>query len=249
MSKIQAIAIVLDQGNTLIMDPFEKVLARKTKAFESLVHRYGITLDIHKLVEGWRRANREVHYPHIGHFLQEEPIIQEALRSLGVVPEVAGFLGLELLREYRDGVREEIDSDPRTGEVEEVLKRLHKRGKRLGVFSNDRILNLGLVLRCMGIQPYFEYIETSESIGFEKPDLRVFEHILNWFQLPSELVAYVGDDPVRDIDGAKRKNLKTVLYSVDRDLYNEGWRNYDAPVQYGPDGIVREFAELLEVFE
>lgn len=249
MAKIKAEAIVFDQGNTLIMDPFQTILKLGGEEFTELFEGHGIVTDAERIAEEWIRANQKIHYPYIGHFFQEEPIIQDALRGLGVASDVAPFLGLELLRAYRTRFKEVIASDARTQQVKETLRELRDKGKRLGVFSNDRIVSLGMTLRCMHIEAYFEYIETSEAIGMEKPDPRVFEHILDRFQLPPALVAYVGDDPVRDIDGAKRKNLKAVLLSAGSKFSNENWRDYDAPTEFTPDAVIRSFAELLDVFD
>ncbi len=249
MAKIRTEVIVFDQGNTLIMDPFQPILKLKLREFTSLFEGHKIRIDAERLVEEWTKANKEINYPHIGHFFQEEPIVQGALEHLGVAPDVAAHLGLELLGAYRAGLKELIASDPRTKQVKETLGKLKDRRKRLGVFSNDRIVGLGLTLHCMGIQACFEYIETSESIGIEKPDSRVFDDILDWFRLPPNLITYVGDDPIRDIDAAKKKNLNAVWYSVDPNLYSENWRNYKAPVEFEPDAIITSFAELLEVFD
>ncbi len=249
MAKIRTEAIVFDQGNTLIMDPFQSILKLKLGKLTSLFGNHEITVDAERLVEEWTKANREIDYPCIGHFFQEEPIVQVALKRLGVAPDVAAQVGLELLGAYRAGLKELIASDPRTKQVKETLGALKNRGKRLGVFSNDRTLGLGLTLHCMGIQACFEYIETSESLGLEKPDPRVFDHIVDWFRLPPNLITYIGDDPIRDIDAAKRKNLNAVWYSVDPDLYNENWRNYRARGEFEPDAIITSFAELLEVFD
>ncbi|MFH0871466.1 MAG: HAD family hydrolase, partial [bacterium] len=159
----------------------------------------------------------------------------------------AAFLGLELLKEYRTGLKAVIESDPRTQEVRRTLQELKASGKRLGVFSNDRTVSLGMTLSHMGIRPYFEYIEASESIGIEKPDPRVFDHILDHFRLPPHLVTYVGDDPTRDVDGAKARNLNVIFYSVDGSQYGEAWRNYSTTTKYKPDAVIQDFAELLEV--
>jgi putative hydrolase of the HAD superfamily len=247
MAKIVTQAIVFDQGNTLIMDPFRKILEGKKEEFIARFEDYGIQMNTQRMMEAWVKANGEVDYPHIGHFFQEEPIVQHALRELEIPTEIAVFLGLDLLKAYRMGYREVIDSDPRTEEVRRTLVELTGRGKRLGVFSNDRILSLGNTLRCMGIDSYFEYIQTSESIGLEKPDPRVFEHILDHFRLPPDQITYVGDDPARDIQGAKRKGLNVILYSVNRHLYGQTWRNYGAKTRHAPDAIIDDFADLLEV--
>ena len=178
MRKVKSQAVVFDQGNTLIMDPFQKVLEVKREEFKERLEAYGMGTDSRALIEEWTRANGEVSYPHISHFFQEEPILQRALRVLKVGPEVVVFLGLDLLKAYRAGFNEVVASDPRTKEVRVVVAELQARGKRLGVFSNDRALSLANTLHCMGIESYFEYIQTSESIGLEKQDPKVFQHIL-----------------------------------------------------------------------
>ncbi|MDH7498958.1 MAG: HAD family hydrolase [candidate division NC10 bacterium] len=247
VQKIKTIAVVFDQGNTLIMDPFRKILERKKEEFRKRFEEYGISISAPSIVEAWTTANNEMDYPHIAHFLQEEPIIQRALARLQIAPRIALSLGLELLRVYREGYEQVVESDLRTEKVRSVLAQLKARGKRLGVFSNDRAATLGMTLQAMQIDSCFEYVETSESIGVEKPDLRVFEHILRCFQLPAHLVTYVGDDPSRDVEPAKASGLKAVLHSVDSELYGESWRNYRVTPSPPPDAIIGDFAELLEV--
>ncbi len=97
--------------------------------------------------------------------------------------------------------------------------------------------------------PHFEYIETSESIGVEKPDPRVFQHILGYFKAPAAQTVYVGDDPVKDIDAAKSQGLKAIRYRVDGRRRRESWRDYDAPSRYPPDAKVNSFAGLLDVIK
>jgi HAD superfamily hydrolase (TIGR01549 family) len=247
MGRIRAQALIFDQGNTLILDPFGQILETKGEEFGSLFRAYGFSVEVPRLIEEWNRANREVDYPHISHFLQEEPIVQHALQHLQVPTEVAALLGLDLLRAYRSAFREWILADPRTTGVREVLAGLRNRGMRLGVFSNDRAWSLAHTIRCMGIASYFEYIQSSESLGREKPDPEVFRHLLDHFRLPADQIVYVGDDPVRDIDPAKAQGMKAILYYVDRDLYRESWRDYGAPSRHHPDAIVRDLGELLDL--
>ncbi len=242
-------AIVFDQGNTLIMDPFADIMKRKAGPFTELFKVYGLKYDSRRITDAWTLSNRVVNYSFIGHFSQEEPIIQHALRNLNVPPEIACFLGPELLREFRNGLRDFIKADRHCQAAGEVLAELKSRGKRLGVFSNDRMIGLAMVLSFMGIENLFEYIETSESTGMEKPDPGVFVHVLDFFKLSPRSVLYVGDDPVRDIDTAKSAGLMAALYSVDREKYNESWRDYRAEARYAPDLVISDFSELLLMIE
>ena len=223
MQKLDADAIVFDKGNTLLMDPFDAVMELKAEEFGDICRSYKMYILGSELAEYWTLANKEINYPFAGHFTQEEPIIQEALsklgRDFGFPRKQTAFIAPELLIAYRVGVEEVIRKDPRTAEVRQTLQELRERGHILGVFSNDRIAGLDMELAWMGLDGMFEYAETSESTGFEKPDPGVYRHILAHFQLLPERVAYVGDDPVRDIEAAKKAGLKAVLCAVDARKY------------------------------
>ena len=248
-NRIEAMVIVFDQGNTLLMDPFRKVMELQKERFCQVCQDRGFSVSGNRIVDEWTRSNREVNYPYIGHFYQEEPIVQHALRNLGVQEDVIAFLGLDLLKEYRIGLQNIVLSDPRTQEVKTTLQTLRNKGKRLGVFSNDRITGLGLVLSAMQIAQLFEYVQTSESIGIEKPNPQVFEHILEHFKVPPHLTVYIGDDPIRDIEAAKKQGLKAIQYRVNRQAYNEVWRDYREKPSYKPDASIGHFSELLDVLQ
>lgn len=247
--RIKAMVIVFDQGNTLLMDPFPAVMQLWKNRFYQVCEGHGVFVDAERIVSEWTRSNSRINYPYIGRFYQEEPIVQDALRNLGAKEDIAAILGLELLREYRIGLRKVIELDPRTQEVRTTIEELRSRGKRLGVFSNDRAVALGFVLNVMGVRPYFEYIETSESIAIEKPDPRVFEHIVNFFRAQPDKVAYVGDDPIRDIEAAKEQGLRAIQYQVRKEVYHEPWRDYGAKTKWEADASIGRFSELLEIIE
>ncbi len=239
-------AIVFDQGNTLVMDPFLQVMERKANRFVELFEDHHIAVNSQELVEKWAKSNSRVNYPYIGHFLQEEPIIQDFLKHLGVAADKGVLLAPELLKEYRLGYMELVKGDPRTKEAKQTLETLKNRDKRLGIFANDRQVALEAVLAHMDIKHYFEYIKTSESIEIEKPDLRVYDHIVKHFGLPPDQITYVGDDPVRDIDTAKRAGLKAVLLKVSP-TYSEPWRKYDVEMEYEPDATITKLSELADL--
>lgn len=249
LSRMKATVIILDQGNTLVMDPFLAVIESQQRRFREVCKSYDISVNAFQIAEEWIKSNKKIDYPYIGHFYQEEPIVQDALRKLGVQEGTIATLAPELLLEYRIGLKNVISSDTRTQEVRKTLQELNARGKKLGVFSNDRIAGLGLTLSVMGVKSLFQYAETSESIGIEKPDPRVFEHIIAHFHIKPELLVYVGDDPIRDIEPAKKMGFKTIRYKVNIDTYNELWRDYRIRPELEPDATIEHFSELLDVIQ
>jgi len=248
-SRIKVSAIIFDQGNTLLLDPFARVMDMQEERFAEICQNLGFSINGQAIKDAWAKSNKEIDYPYISHFYQEEPIIYHALRNMHAPEAAMPHLASELLQEYRRGLRKVISSDPRTLEVKNTLEELVQMNKKLGIFSNDRTSGLDFVLNSMNIRASFQYIQTSESIGAEKPDSEVFKHIMHNIKLPPHLVAYVGDDPITDIDAAKKQGMKAIRYLVDVDKYNESWRDYSAMPESKPDATIKRFAEILDVIE
>lgn len=97
-------------------------------------------------------------------------------------------------------------------EVFEVLEKLHGRC-RLSIISNfDRRLHV--ILEHLGIPRFFEQVLISSEIGADKPDPLIFERALELSQVTAAEAMHVGDDPVRDWQGAAAASLRT--FQLDR---------------------------------
>lgn len=67
-------------------------------------------------------------------------------------------------------------------------------------------------LKRAGADKYFSGIFCSADIGFEKPDQNFFREIIRKLEyLPGELVM-IGDNYLKDIEGAKRSGIRTVFF-------------------------------------
>ncbi len=97
-------------------------------------------------------------------------------------------------------------------DVQPALEDL-SRDHRLLVLSNfDR--RLRSILEGHQLTPFFETILLSSEIGASKPHPRVFKAALDVADCPPEACLHVGDDPVRDIEGAQSQSIWT--YHVTR---------------------------------
>lgn len=247
---VKVSAVVFDQGNTLLLDPFASVMHALQGRLQPLFASYGISLDVQGITMQWAKSNVRINYPFIGHFYQEETIVHDVLKNLGVREDVMALLGLDLLRLYRTCLKEVIELDSRTREVRATLEQLKRRRKRMGVFSNDRAAGLGFVLGAMRVRSLFEFAETSESIGMEKPDRRVFQRVVDHFGCRPSDVAYIGDDPVRDIEAAKACGLKAILYREITDHSPHAyWRGHEAKAKTEADASVDRISDLLDTIE
>ena len=240
--------IVFDHGNTLLMDPFLASLKVVKQKLPQLIENYGLKIKPDTLIKAWAKANKVVNYPNVSHFLQEEPIVSYALDSLKVPHLLIDLLSLDLLKEYRIALKNIVKTNKRNKEVRNTLKELIKRGKKLGVFSDDRRVDLLNNLSLMGILEHFSYVFSSEEIGIEKPNKEVFKHIKNFFDIPEKQIVYIGDNPIRDIEAAKKFGFKAILYKAGN-KYQEKWRNYHVKIAYKPDATIEKFSDILKVIE
>lgn len=98
-------------------------------------------------------------------------------------------------------------------DVPEVLERLHVAGLTLGVVSNFEEW-LERLLEELDVARFFDVRAISGVEGIEKPDPRIFELALERAGVRAEESAYVGDNPVFDVDPPRALGMFPVL--IDR---------------------------------
>lgn len=64
-----------------------------------------------------------------------------------------------------------------------------------------------------GIRDYFKYIFISEEIGYNKPDIRIFEHAIKDMNTKSKNCLMVGDDFAVDIVGAAKAGMDQIYFN------------------------------------
>jgi len=69
-------------------------------------------------------------------------------------------------------------------------------------------------LHRLGYAPYISAVVTSEEVGVEKPDARVFDIALARLGVPARAAVMVGDDYARDIVGARRAGI-TAIHTIE----------------------------------
>uniref|UniRef100_F6RSI4 Haloacid dehalogenase like hydrolase domain containing 3 n=1 Tax=Equus caballus TaxID=9796 RepID=F6RSI4_HORSE len=105
-------------------------------------------------------------------------------------------------------------SSPGTWQVlegaEATLRGCRKRGLRLAVVSNfDR--RLEDILVGLGLREHFDFVLTSEAVGWPKPDSRIFHEALRLAQVEPAVAAHVGDSYHCDYKGARAIGMHSFL--------------------------------------
>jgi putative hydrolase of the HAD superfamily len=95
-----------------------------------------------------------------------------------------------------------------------LLRELRARGYRVGLLTNGSEEQQLDKLAQTGIDELFDVVCVSERIGFQKPDASAFATLAMEVGVRLADCAFFGDDPVRDVAGARSAGMRGVL--IDR---------------------------------
>ena len=102
--------------------------------------------------------------------------------------------------------------------VVRTFQSLKEKGALVGVFSDFPLFDK---LGAMGLFQYVDFAASSEDVGFLKPSVHCFEHLLYNMGLKPGEVLYVGDSYSKDVVGARNAGMDAVLVNAkgDADRY------------------------------
>ena len=108
---------------------------------------------------------------------------------------------------------------------------------RLGILTNGSLVNQSRKIKQAGLDQLIapEHIHISQQHQLAKPDLRLFERLLEQEALAPEQLLYVGDDPTNDILPAHQLGISTAWVSHHRE-----WSH----TLVAPDYIVEQVLNL-----
>ena len=124
--------------------------------------------------------------------------------------------------------------------VVSTLKKLKKNGFKLGVVSDAPKLQVWLRLAELEIIDFFDVVVALKEEGEEKPSKVPFLRAAKKLNLKPEEIIFVGENPERDIFGAKSVGMKTAFA-----LYGITYRK--PPQKIDADYILKDFSDLLKI--
>lgn len=102
----------------------------------------------------------------------------------------------------------------------DTLKQVQRRGYRLVLLSNNTSALTENVLEALGIKTLFERIFATYELGFEKPDPKALDFVVNTMGiLPSRAIC-VGNSVEHDIEPAEKAGMGTVHIASQAQIYN-----------------------------
>lgn len=208
MPKIRA--VVLDLYGTLVEIQTNESKGEVFRYLSNYIEYYGVKMSPGELEEAvesekdrYLHSDREV-YPEVDLGVAFANI----LRRKGLDDD---FVAMSCCKVFRALSRERFqlysDSIP-------VLRKLRRRGLPLALLSDAQRCFTYQECSLLGIDKFFEHMVLSTHFGFKKPDPRLFAIACNLLNVTPAEAVYVGDNPEKDIEGARETGMRTIL--VDR---------------------------------
>uniref|UniRef100_A0A670JEI0 Haloacid dehalogenase-like hydrolase domain-containing protein 3 n=1 Tax=Podarcis muralis TaxID=64176 RepID=A0A670JEI0_PODMU len=160
----------------------------------------GVQVQAEALTQSFRQAYRaqSLHFPNYG----SDRGLSSKQWWMDVVMEtfrLSGIHGKEVVRPILlPGARD-------------TLKQCQRMGVPMAVISNFDQRLQEVLTRC-GLRQHFDFVLTSEEVGFAKPDKRIFLEALRIAGVSPQLAAHVGDDYVNDYKAAREAGMHSFLY-------------------------------------
>lgn len=238
-------AIIFDVNGTLIdirtdegNEDVYRVVSNLLSYQGIRTHRHALKALYYELMDAQKRNMGERHpeFNAVAIFREiVDRLATDYTRSLP--PQKLEQLPLLLAEAYRAASRHQLKL---YNGVEPTLHQLASK-YRLAVVSDAQTAYALPELHALGLTSFFERITVSGDYGYRKPDVRLFEEALHAMGIHAAEAVYVGNDIYRDVYGAQRTGMKTVLFKS----------NQGCPEKAGinPEYIIYQFSELLNAIQ
>ena len=129
-------------------------------------------------------------------------------------------------------------------DTRQVLQTLSERGYRMGIISNTiterEIPNW---LKEDGLNEFFPVVILSSIVGCRKPGAEIFHLALKEAGIEASQAAYVGDNPIRDVAGARSAGFGKVIIMLDAEEFTRKTEGAETM----PDHLITTLSDLLDI--
>lgn len=219
-------AVLFDLDNTLI--DFMRMKRLSCEAAISSMIDAGLSMDKDE-------AYKKLFQLYEEHGIENQRIFQKFLRKVtGKVDYRVLARGITAYRRVQAGY---LEPYPR---VRSTLIALKEKGLVLGIVSDAPRMRAWLRLTEMGLSDFFNAVITLDDTGAAKPSELPFKAAIKAIGVKPEEILFVGDNPGRDIAGAKKIGMKTALAK-----YGQIFPNSKEKADYE----LNAFSDLLAIVE
>ena len=147
-------------------------------------------------------------------------------------PEKLRHMPLFLAEVQRGVSRKRLVAFP---QIREILPEL-KTQYSLAIVSDAQTAYAIPELHRAGLAEFFDPIVISGDYGYRKPDPRLYRTALEKLAIGPEEAVFIGNDPFRDVEGARQVGMKTILFCPNG--------NPGCPPERPPDYFLYQYADL-----
>ena len=120
----------------------------------------------------------------------------------------------------------------------ETLEKIKKLNIKLGIVTNGSSENQRGKLKRFDIEKYFDYFYVEGELGFGKPDLRVYEYMLQETKIDSKKIIMVGDNLEWDVEPPQKLGIFSVW------MNSRGLKTEDPNIK--PDRTIQKISAILD---
>jgi putative hydrolase of the HAD superfamily len=120
----------------------------------------------------------------------------------------------------------------------DVLATLVEKAE-LAIISDAQWIFTPPEMEMLGLTRFIRFNILSSQVGFKKPDVRLFEMAMRRLVVKPEESVYVGDNPSKDLVGAKKSGMKFILFRPENKSCND----------FQPDSHFNNYSELIKILE
>jgi putative hydrolase of the HAD superfamily len=132
-----------------------------------------------------------------------EKYFENIFVNLDIGKETSIELSKQIKPEYMDETKWHIYDD--------VVKTLEKIKENRNIIISNHIPELDEIVNNLGISKYFTKIYSSGNIGYEKPNKKFYEYVINDQKINKHDSIIIGDSYECDIKGGEGIGIKSIL--------------------------------------
>lgn len=233
-------AILLDVGNTLRIVVGDEAFQEQAK--KDLMHLAGTSESPELFFEGIEKRWKEYRTISKKSLLEASEFELWTKWLLPMYPaEKIGPMAGKLTRLWRDRDGKRV---PRW-DVSQVVKELHRRGYILGIIANTITeTEIPDWLVEDQLEEYFKTVVLSSKVTIRKPNPEIYLMAARNLGVAPENCVYVGDNPVRDVEGAQAANYGLSIIIIEPATLKKEPQKGDQK----PDYFINELSDLLTIF-
>lgn len=130
-------------------------------------------------------------------------------------------------------------------DVKSTLEELSRRGYTMGIIANT-ITETEIPDWMIedGVAHYFKTVVLSSKVRIRKPDPAIYLLACRAIGKKPENCAYVGDNPIRDVEGTRKAGFAMMIRIDEPDTI----RNEPQEITLHPDHTITAISQLLDIF-